>query len=74
MNRWFMLHDGSKHHKVDEDLYLHYEDTCDVHDVSEIYTSHSMWGARLKAMGETRLCPSRFGWVAIWYETNSNLH
>jgi hypothetical protein len=20
-------------------------------------------------MGETRLCPSRFGWVAIWYET-----
>lgn len=69
MSRWFMLHNGNKHHKLDEGLYLHYSDTCDVHDVTGISSADPIWAKRATAMGETRLCPSRFGWVAILYET-----
>ena len=68
MSRWLMLHNG-EHHRVDEGLYLHYPDTCNVHDVTEVSTARSPWASRSTAMNETRLAPSRLGWVAICYET-----
>jgi hypothetical protein len=67
MNRWFMLENG-KHHKVDEALYLHYANTCNVHDVEEVSSAHFLFGERATAMPEVRLAPSHVGWVAIYYE------
>ena len=68
MSRWFMLHDG-QHHRIDEGLYLHYPDTCDVQDVTEVSSADSPWAYRSTATNQTRLAPSRLGWVAICYET-----
>ena len=67
MSKWFMLHKG-EHHKVDEDLYLHYEDTCNIHEVFDDRT-RIVWADRSTAENKTRLYPSRFGWVATLYET-----
>lgn len=69
MPEWFMLHNGDEHHKIDEHLWLHYEDTCNIHEVAEMDMSRSVWEDRSTSINETRLCPSRFGWVAICYET-----
>lgn len=73
MSRWFMLHNGNKHHRLDEGLYLHYSDTCNVHDISEVSSAQSAWAPRSTALKETRLAPSRYGWVAICYETKGRL-
>lgn len=67
MSRWFMLH-GGKHHRMDEGLYLHYPDTCNVLDAAEISTAHSPWAPRSTSMDETRQAASRLGWVTLCYE------
>jgi hypothetical protein len=68
MSKFFMLHDG-EHHRMDDNLYLHYEDTCDVHDISEVHSDRPIWANRTTPTTETRLAPSRLGFVAILYET-----
>jgi hypothetical protein len=68
MSRWFMRHDGH-HHRIDEGLYLHYPDTCNVHGITEVSSADSPWAYRSTVMNQTRLAPSRLGWVAICYET-----
>lgn len=68
MSKWFMLH-GGKHHRMDEGLYLHYPDTCNVHAATEVKSTHSLWAPRSTRMDEIRLAPSRLGWVALCYET-----
>ena len=68
MSKWFMLH-GGKHHRMDEGLYLHYPDTCNVHAATEMKSTHSPWAPRSTRMDEIRLAPSRLGWVALCYET-----
>src|SRR5437762_2409699 len=65
----FMRHTDGSHHKVDENLYLHYPGTCNVHDISEINSGRSIWAKRETTINETRLAPSQLGLVAICYET-----
>lgn len=67
MSRWFMLHKG-KHHKINTRLYLHYPNTCNVHDASEVSAAYSAWVPWSTAMIETRLAASLLGWVAICFE------
>lgn len=69
MSKFFMYHANGEHHKVDAGLYLHYPDTCDVHDISEVNSSKPTWAYRETAISETRLAASRLGLVAICYET-----
>jgi hypothetical protein len=68
MTKWFMLSNG-KHHRVDEGLYLHYPETCNVHDAAEICSARSPWAPRSTRMDEIRLASSRLGMVALCYET-----
>ena len=68
MTRWFMMH-GGDHHIIDEGLYLHFPDTCDVHDVCEVTSANPVWAPHSTMLEGTRLAPSRLGWVAICYET-----
>jgi hypothetical protein len=67
MSRWSMLH-GGRHHRMDEGLYLHYPDTCNVHDATVVSSAHSPWASRSTRMDEIRLAPSRLGFVAVCYE------
>jgi hypothetical protein len=54
MTEFFMLHNG-RHHQVDDGLWLHYPDTCNVQDVGEVSTAHAVWAHRSTALKETRL-------------------
>ncbi len=67
MGKWLMLH-GGRHHRVDEGLYLHYPDTCNLHDAAQINTARSPWAPRSTRMDDIRLAPSRLGLVAVCYE------
>jgi hypothetical protein len=69
MSRWVMLHDDGRHHRMDEGLYLHYPDTCNVHAATVVSSADSPWAPRLTRMDEIRLAPSHLGWVAVCYET-----
>lgn len=68
MSRWIMQH-GDHHHKMDDNLYLHYPDTCNVHGIDEVSSARPIWAPRSTPTLETRLAPSRYGWIAIRYET-----
>jgi len=69
MDRWFMTENG-KHHRVDSDegLILHYPNTCNLHDLTEVSSKTGPFAPRKTAI-DMRLAPSRVGWVAICYET-----
>ncbi|MEO7840189.1 MAG: hypothetical protein ABIU06_12645 [Anaerolineales bacterium] len=70
MSEWFMLH-GDKHHKVDidEGLYLHYSDTCNVHDFSDNSTDIE-WAKRSTSIAKKPHLPHpKVGFVDINYET-----
>jgi len=69
MSQDFMRHPNGHHHQMDDGLYLHYPDTCNVHDIDEVSSARSPWAHRSSPTLETRLAPSRYGWVAICYET-----
>lgn len=68
MSGWFMLENG-KHHTIDERLYLHYTNTCDVHDASVMSGGGLPFASRSTALEKIRIAPSRVGWIAICYET-----
>ncbi len=73
MSQGFMRHSDGHHHHVDEGLYLHYPDTCNVHRIEEVSSAVHAWAPRSTALNETRLAPSRYGWVAICYETKGRM-
>jgi len=69
MSKWFMLQ-GDKHHKVDEGIYLHYSDTCNVHDVPKTNLSEIEWAKRSTSIAKKPHLPHpRVGFVDINYET-----
>jgi hypothetical protein len=73
MRDWFMLHDDGHHHHVDEDIWRHYPDTCNVHGTEEVRSSRHAWAPRETALNETRLAPSKYGFVAICYERKGRM-
>ncbi len=69
MEKWFMLHEKKHHHKMDDDLYIHFTETCSVFNMTDAkYTEYGMWGTRERSMSKAYFYPSKFGWVIIWYE------
>jgi hypothetical protein len=54
---------------MDEGIYLHYPDTCNVHDARIVSSAQSPWAPRKTKMGEPRPVPSSRGWVEVCYET-----
>lgn len=72
MSTRFMRHNG-KHHRIDEGLYLHYPNTCDVHNTTKVNTAHSPWAPRSTAISETRLAASSLGFIAVNYERKGRI-
>jgi hypothetical protein len=70
MTEWFMRFNG-KHHRIDEGLYLHFRDTCNVHEVTMVTSAAFPFVPRETTLNiqEIRLVPSRVGWVIVLYET-----
>ena len=68
MSEWFMLH-GDNHHRIDEGIYLHYPDTCDVQDFPKNQTEIE-WAKRSTSIAEKPHLPHPIvGFVDINYET-----
>ena len=72
MSKWFMLH-GHGHHRVDEGIYLHYADTCNVQDLpieENIWAKRSTDIGRIEPFSDRRVVG---GVVEIRYETKGRL-
>jgi hypothetical protein len=71
MLKWFML-EGGQHHKVDEGIWLHYSNTCNIQDMPK----GNIWANRLTDTGKLDPVPdSRVagGCIEIRYETKGVL-
>jgi len=70
MSKWFMLR-GATHHKIDteEGLYLHYSDTCNVHNFPKSATQIPWAKSSTSVSEKPHLHHPRVGFVDIDYET-----
>ena len=66
MTKWFMR-EGNRHHRLDEGIYLHYPNTCNIQDLP----SKVEWAKRSTSIGVRRVKQSEFGvdYVDVNYET-----
>ena len=67
--KYYMRDEASSKHDSgpDEGVIVHFSGTCNVQDVERSPSSRAPFGTRTTSI-ETRLVPSRKGWIVVSYE------